>query len=139
MSDLTDYLEGQIMDWSFLNTAFDSSPGTLYIALHTDDPTESGDANEVSAADYSRADVPAGTGEFTKDTSGTGTSISNDGEISFGTATNDWGTVSHFSIWTDQQGGSGNPLWYSSLSTSKTVNTDDEIRFQAGDLTAQIN
>lgn len=144
MTDLTDYFEESIMQWCFHGSAFDTAPGTLYIALHTDDPnatgdnTEPGDQNEVGASDYDRADVTVDGSTFTQGTNGTATTMENANEIAFGTATSDWGTVSHFSIWTSADG-TGDCLWASDLSSSKTVNTDDEIRFQAGDLSAELD
>lgn len=146
MSDLTDYVEDELIDWAFLNSAFDSgnTHSNVYIALHTGDPNDTGDntepanQNEVSASDYAREQVTADTTEWSKGTNGTATTITNDNEISFGVATNNWGDVSHFSIWTTSDS-TGNPIFASSLDATKTVNTDDEIRFQAGDLTAQID
>lgn len=136
MSDLTDYAEDQFMNWSFFSTDMPAAHTSVNIALHTSDPGDTLDGStEVGAGDYSREPVTADGTEWSSDTSGSGHTVSNDNEISFGTATSDWGTVSHFSVWD----GAGNPLWASALDTSKTVNTDDEIRFQAGALTADLD
>lgn len=135
MSDATDYLETAIRDWFSQGTAMPSAPGTLYIALHTSDPGESPDGStEVSAGDYSRVGVTTGTGFST---SLNPTEFSNANEVSFGTATNDWGTVSHVSLWDASTG--GNCLAAYGLSTSKAINTNDEATFPAGDLTVTIS
>lgn len=139
MTDLTDYTQDEILSWSFLGDAMPTAPGTIYIALHTSDPGNQPDGStEVSASDYSRVSVSAGTGQFTLGDNGDASTITNDNEINFGVASNNWGTISHFSVW-DGSATTDNPLWAADLSTSKTIETNDELRFQAGDLTAEIN
>lgn len=139
MSDLTDYAEEQFMQWAFHGSDMDNAPSTLYIALHDADPGETPDGtNEIDASDYDRESVTADDTEWDQGTDGDATTMENANEISFGTATSDWGTVSHFSIW-DGDADSDNAIWYGNLDSSKTVEENDEIRFQAGDLTAQID
>lgn len=136
MSDFTDYLETTIRDWMSQGTAFPSAPGTLYIGLHTSDPGESPDGStEVSAADYSRADVTTGAGF---NTTLNPTAFENANEVSFGVASNDWGTISHVSLHTSTVGGGGDFLATYALSSNKTINTDDEAVFRAGDLSFEI-
>ena len=84
MSDLTDFAENKAAA-NLLGT------GTYYIALHSADPGEAGAANELAAASgYARQPDT-----FTV----TGDTAANDSAISFGPATADQGTVTHFSIW----------------------------------------
>lgn len=136
MSDFTDYTETQIRDWMSQGTATDSAPGTVYVALHTSEPSESDPGGtEVGASDYSRVDVAAGSGWNTPDSA----SFDNANEISFGTATSDWGTVTHVSLWTDTQANGGNCLAAYQLSSSKAISTDDEATFPAGDLSFNID
>lgn len=140
MSDLTDYAENQFMDWAFFNTSFAATHTTVYISLHTADPGEPVDSTtEVGASDYDREPVTADSTEWSSDTSGSGNTVTNDNAINFGTATNDWGDISHFGIYTDTANNSGNPIFTAALDTTKTVNTDDEVRFQSNDLTADID
>lgn len=139
MTDLTTYLEAEIMDWSFRNTDMNLAPDSVWIALHTGDPGEDGTLNEVAAADYDRVEVlnPAGW-------TGTGSDVSNANAINFGVATSVWGTISHFSVWdgpnaADAATNPSNPLWKSALGAAKTIEANDELRFDAGALTATID
>ena len=82
-TDLSDYAENAALD-HLLGT------GTYYVALHTGDPGEDCSANELTAANgYARQ-----SSTFTV----TGSSAANDTELTFGPATADQGTQSHFSI-----------------------------------------
>ena len=134
MSDLTNYAEGQFMDWSFLGEAMPTAPDPVYVALHTGDPTNAGDQDEVTAGDYDRQAVPAT--DWSKSGSGP-TTVSNDEEVSFDVATSSWGTITHFSIWDSETG--GNALWSAAVTESKEITEDDEARFPIGSLTAEIN
>ena len=134
MSDLTNYAEGQFMDWSFLGEAMPTAPDPVYVALHTADPTNAGTEGEVSAGDYSRQSVA--TTDWSKSGSGP-TTIENDAEVSFGVATSSWGTITHFSIWDAET--AGNPLWSAAVTEAKEITEDDEARFPIGSLTAEIN
>lgn len=139
MTDLTTYAQEQFMNWSFLGTSMPTAHGTVYIALHTADPGDQPDGStEVGAADYDRASVTADTTEWTLGSSGDATTITNDNEISFGIASSDWGTITHFSVW-DGADSTTNPLWAAALDTSRDVQTDDEIRFLGGSFEAQID
>ena len=132
MSDFTDYTEAAIIDWMFGDTAFPATHSTLYVALHTADPTNSGEANEVAAGDYGRAATTAN-GDWTR----TGNSVENANEIAFGIASSNWGTITHFSLWDDET--AGNALAQSPLDASVEIDENDEIRFLAGALTAEAN
>lgn len=140
MSDLTTYAEEQFLQWSFTGSSMPTAHSNVHIALHTSDPGDAPDGStEVSAGDYDRASVSASTTNFTVNVNdGSPSEVDNDNEISFGVATSSWGTVTHFSVW-DGSTSSDNPLWASDLAQSKSVESNDEIRFLAGDLTAQID
>lgn len=84
MTDLTNYGENAAAD-ALLGT------GTFYVSLHTGDPGETGASNELAAANgYAREGDT-----FTV----TGSAAANDSELTFGPATADQGTVTHFAIW----------------------------------------
>jgi hypothetical protein len=137
MSDLTDYSETEFRDWMSQGVSTDTPPDPIYIGLHTSDPGESPDGStEVSAADYSRVGVAADTGWATPTTS----SFENASEVTFGEATNDWGTVSHVALWDDTQGAAGETAIAAyALDTSKAINTGDEAVFRAGDLSFSLD
>ena len=122
MSAFSDYLENKVLLHVLANTAY-SSPTTVYLGLHTADPTDAGTGTEVSGNAYARQ-VAAFT--VTNDTA------SNTSAIEFPTATGSWGTVSHVGIWDNLTG--GNLLFHGQLSASKTIASGDVFRVPAGDL-----
>ena len=134
MSDFTDYIEEQIIDWTFGGSDMPAAHANVYVSLHTADPTNSGEANEVDSGttNYSRAETTAN-GDWTR----TGNQAENAAEIGFGVADGSWGTITHFSIWDAES--AGNALMSGELDQSKTVEENDEIRFDAGNLTAEVN
>lgn len=134
MTDLTTYLEAKIQEWWADGTAFPAAPSNVYVALHTGDPGNDASANEVAAGDYSRAETAAADWSVT----GSGpTHVENANEIQFSTATSDWGTISHVSLWDASTG--GNALWQGELDTSRTVNTDDRLVFPVGDFDVDLD
>jgi len=83
--------------------------GTYHVALHTGDPGETCTANELAAANgYARQGST-----YTV----TASVAVNDAGLSFGPATADQGTQSHFSIWDDPT--AGNCIAKSALTTSR--------------------
>lgn len=124
MSQMTNYLEGALINHVLRNTAM-TSPTTVYAALHTADPTETGATGELSGNAYERTAIAFGAA-----TDGVST---NSGDVTFPTATGDWGIVTHFSIWDAQT--SGNALLYGSLTAQKTVNNGDTFKFLTGNVT----
>lgn len=135
MTDLTHYGETQVLDW-FSQGVDLVAPTNLHVALHTADPGDNPDGTtEVTATDYARYQTATGT-----DWNVTGNAprtTDNATEITFGTATNSWGTISHVSLWDAATG--GNCLAAYALSTSKAIDVDDEAQFAAGDLSFQVD
>jgi hypothetical protein len=140
MSAMSDYLENKLVDHIFRGQSF-SAPATLYVALFTAAPSDSGGGTEVSGGSYARASVSsslanwAGTqsaGSTTAST-GTGGATSNNGAITFASPTANWGTVTHFGIF--DAASSGNLLFHGALTASKTINNGDAApSFQAAQL-----
>lgn len=114
-----------------LNTLFKNTAGTLpsawYVALFTADPEES-TSNEVTAADYARISTT-----FVTPLAG---ATRNAADVTFGTATTDWGTVTHFAIFDALT--SGNMLHYDALETSLAIVTDDQVVIKAGELEVEV-
>ncbi len=125
MSGFSDYLEDKVLDHVFGGNAY-SAPGTLYVALYTVAPSDTGGGTEVSGGAYARQ-----TGAFT--VSGTNpTPATNSAAIEYPTATANYGTVVAVGIL--DASSSGNLLAYSTLDSSKVVSSGDVFRFNAGDL-----
>ena len=125
MSGFSDYLEDKVLEHVFGGNAF-TAPSTLYVALYTVAPSDTGGGTEVSGGAYARQ-----TGTFT--VSGTNpTTASNTAAIEYPTATANYGTVVAVGIL--DASSSGNLLAYSTLDSSKVVSSGDVFRFNAGDL-----
>ena len=125
MAGFSDYLEDKVLDHVFGGNAY-SAPGTLYVALYTVAPSDTGGGTEVSGGAYARQ-----TGAFT--VSGTNpTTATNSAAIEYPTATANYGTVVAVGIL--DASSSGNLLAYSTLDASKVVSSGDVFRFNAGDL-----
>ena len=125
MAGFSDYLEDKVLDHVFGGTAY-TAPTTLYVALYTVAPTDTGGGTEVSGGAYARQ-----TAAFT--VSGTSpTTASNSAAVEYPTATANYGTVVAVGIFDALSG--GNLLAYANLDTSKVVSTGDVFRFNTGDL-----
>ena len=125
MAGFSDYLEDKVLDHVFGGNAY-TAPSTLYVALYTVAPTDTGGGTEVSGGSYARQ-----SGAFT--VSGTNpTTASNTAAIEYPTATADYVTVVAVGIL--DASSSGNLLAYADLTASKVVSSGDVFRFNTGDL-----
>ena len=120
----TNFLETEILDHVFAGSAY-TAPGTLYLALYTAAPGETGGGTEVttSGTAYARQSVA-----FTT----TGNTTSNSAAVEYPTATSAFGTVTHVGVFDASTG--GNLMAYAALSSSKTIDTGDVFRVPTGDL-----
>jgi hypothetical protein len=120
MAGFSDYLEDM-----FGGVAY-TAPSTLYVALYTVAPTDTGGGTEVSGGAYARQTA-------TFSVSGTDpTTASNTAAIEYPTATADYGTVVAVGVFDALT--SGNLLAYANLTASKVVSSGDIFRFNTGDL-----
>ena len=128
MSAMSDYLENKFLD-HFLGTSSTASPSTIYVGLHTADPTDAGTGAEVSGNGYARQSIA-----FSASSSGT---TSNSAAVEFPAASGgNWGTITHIGIYDALT--SGNLLFHSSLTVSKTISNGDIFKLAASgiDITA---
>jgi hypothetical protein len=131
MSALSDYLEAALLNHTFRNSAY-SSPTTVYIGLFTSSPSDDGSGTEVSGGSYARQSVA-----FAAPTDATGAKqIANSADITFPTATASWGTVGYIGYFDAVS--SGNLLAHGALDSSRAVETNDQVKFEAGDLKIQL-
>ena len=126
----SNYLRGKITDHVLRNVAY-TSPTTVYVSLHTADPTVNGTANtEISAAWYARqpaifaAQVTAG-------------QSSNSGTITYPGVTISTVTVTHFAIWDAPT--LGNMLEFGPLAASKTFAVTDVPSWLPGQLASTMS
>ena len=138
MSALSDTYEAGVLD-HILGTAALTSPSTVYVGLFTsgiDDATtlanlEGGTlTNEVSGGSYSRVAVTFGAASV-----GAGTA-SNNADVTFPTATANWGQVTIISVLDAATGGS--PIVSGILDTAKTIESGDSFVITTGNLTITL-
>lgn len=123
----SNYLENKVLLHVFGATAY-TAPSTLYVALFTSDPGETGSGTEVSGGSYARQ-----TATFTV----TDNQASNTAAVEFPTATGSWGTITYAAVYDASSG--GNLLAYGALTTSKTIASGDVLRIPAGDFDINLD
>ncbi len=123
----SNYLENKVLLHVFGATAY-TAPSTLYVALFTSDPGETGSGTEVSGGSYARQTIA-----FTV----TGNQASNTSAVEFPTATGSWGTITYAAVYDALS--SGNLLAYGALTTPKTIASGDVLRIPAGDFDINLD
>jgi hypothetical protein len=124
----SDYLENEILD-HILGGADYSRPATVYIALFTVTPSDTGGGTEVTGGSYDRVDV---TNNATNWPAASGGAKANGTAITFPQATANWGTVVAFGIFDANT--AGNLLYWGAVTPNKAVNSGDTASFAVGDL-----
>ena len=123
----TNFLETEILDHVFAGSAY-TAPTTLYVALYTAAPGETGGGTEVSGGAYTRKTMAFST---------SGDTTSNSAAVDFPTATASWGTVTHVGVFDALT--SGNLMVYATLTASKSIESGDVFRIPSGDLDITLN
>jgi hypothetical protein len=123
----SDYLETKVLDHVFAGTAY-TAPSTLYVALFTAAPSDSGGGTEVSGGAYARQTIA-----FTT----SGDTTSNNAAIEFPTATANYGSVTHVGIF--DASSAGNLMAHAALTSAKNIETGDVFRIPSGDLDITLN
>lgn len=127
----SDYLEAAVLNHVFGATSY-SAPGTLYVALFTAAPSDSGGGTEVTGGSYARVAVTNNTTNFPNASGTSPTSKSNGTTITFPTASASWGTVVAFGIF--DASSSGNLICWADLTANKTIASGDTASFAASAL-----
>ena len=104
-------------------------PATVYVALYTTAPSDSGGGVEVSGGSYARKSV---TNNSTNWPAASGGAKSNGTAITFVTATASWGEVTAWGLFDDPS--AGNLLYWGDLAVFKTVGSGDTATFAVGDI-----
>lgn len=128
-----------INDLIFKNTTFTANPGgVIYVGLHTGDPGPDGQtANEVSGGSYARKVTAAS--DWSAATTADPSVVSNANAITFVTATANWGTITHFSLWNSSSlTAAANFIGSKALTASQVVNNGNTASFPAGLLTHSL-
>lgn len=129
MSSFSNYAETAVLNHFFKGTTY-SQPTNLYVALSTADPTEDGSGlAEPSGGSYAR--VAFNTWTIS------GNQASNNGAITFTTATGAWGTITHFAIYDASTG--GNMIAYGPATPNQAIVSGNTASFPDGQLVATLD
>ena len=131
----SDYLEAALLNHTLGGTAF-TPPATIYVALFTAAPSDSGGGTEVTTAGgtlYARVAVTNNTTNWPNASGTSPTSKSNGTTITFPTAGADWGTVVAVALFDASTG--GNQLYWATLNANKVVSNGDTASFSPGTIT----
>lgn len=124
-----DFLENELLDHVWGNQAY-TAPTDIYVGLSTTTPNDDGTGiTEPAGGAYARVQV---TNNATNWPAASGGAKANGTAIQFPTATNSWGTVTHFFCGDAASG--GNILGTGALSASKTIDSGDTASFTIGEL-----
>lgn len=127
MSSFSDFLENELLDHAFRNSAW-TPPAAVYLALYTANPTDAGGGTQVSGAGYARQAITFG--------AASGGAISNTGAVSFTATGGNYGTVTGVGIFDASSG--GNLLAWDAI-TSAVVNDTDTLTFAIGDIDVSLD
>lgn len=124
--NLSDYLENKLLD-HFLGTTSYTMPSTIYVALYTVAPDDTGGGTEVTGGSYARQ-----TATFDAAASG---ATQNDSDIDFV----DMPACTVVAIGIHDALTSGNLLVHGTLTANKSLDAGDTLRIATGDLDISIN
>lgn len=102
--------------------------GTVYLALFLSDPGPDATGTEVNGGAYTRKPITFGSPSIT----GGKQTTANSGAVSFPVATNSWGDVAYWAVYSASSG--GNMIAYGAFSRSKSVDVNDTVTIPAGEL-----
>ena len=134
MAGATDYFENIVLDSILGDNAGASVASTVYIALFTADPGETGSfVNEVNTGTYARVAV---TNNSTNWPNASGGQKSNGTQITFPAAdATSWGTITYVGITDNASIGFGNLLLYGQLTSGVSPDDGNTPFFDAGGIT----
>ena len=127
MSEMSNYLENGLLNTVLCNTSY-TSPATVYVGLYTTDPGEGNTGTECTGSGYARKSATFG--------SPSNGVCTNSASVEFDQATGSWGTISHMGLLDAIT--SGNLLFYTNITTSKTIESGDIFKFAAGDISVTL-
>lgn len=128
MAAISVYLANIVLNQVLRNIAY-TPPTAVYLALYTDDPTQSDVGTEVSGGAYARQAITFN--------AASGGQVVNSGDVVFPQATASWGTVTHVGVRDAATG--GNLLFYGPLDIPKTIDVGDQFKIPDGKLTIVLS
>lgn len=127
MAAMSDYLENAMINATLRGTAY-TSPTKVYLALYTSNPTDAKTGTEVTGGAYARQEIT-----FNAPSNGTAVSAT---DVTFPVASASWGTVTHIGIM--DAATAGNLLYHGTLTNTKTIAVDDQLKIAAGDVSITL-
>ena len=124
----SNYLENEILD-HVLGGADWPRPSTVYLAMYTTAPSDSGGGVEVSAGGYARLSITNNATNFPAAASG---AKSNGTDFVFPEATNAWGLVIAWALFDAVT--AGNMLYWGDFTQTQTIGVGSAAKVKAGDL-----
>lgn len=110
MGSLSDYSENAFLNHITTNSAY-TPASTLYLALHTADPTDDASGAEVADANgYARTAITFG--------AAASRAVAQNADVDFPEATGSWSTVTHWGVWDNASHGAGNMLAHGAFGSS---------------------
>jgi len=124
MSAMSDYLENKVLDHILATTAF-TKPSAVYLGLSIASMGDNAGGTELSGNGYARVSIA-----FDAASGGT---TDNTAVVDFPSCTgSNWGAVAYWSLWDASTG--GNMLLHGAFTSAKTIEVNDVLRVDAGDL-----
>lgn len=129
MTDMSDYLENELLDHSLGVGAF-TAVSAVYMALYTVAPTDAGGGTELTNGvnGYARQSVTFG--------AASGGASSNTNLVQFTASGGNWGTLVAVALWDSLT--SGSFLYWTAI-TNVTINDGDTLQFAIGDIDVTLD
>lgn len=127
MGSLSDYAENELLDHA-LGTAY-TAVSTVYLALHTADPTDAGSGAEIGYTGYARTAITFGAAASRR--------VTQSGVVTFPASTGGSGTASHWAVW--DASSSGNMLAHGALGASKSIVSGNTPSVASGEVYVEIS
>lgn len=138
MPAMTNYLADKVLNETLRNIDY-VGPATVYLSLHTADPTRTGShASECAGTGYARKAITFGAPAD----NGTAEECASTALVDFGDGNDDWGTLAYWGI--EDASAAGNMLYHGHLKdaggadTTKIIQTGDPVTVAVGAQTVSL-
>lgn len=132
MTGFSDAWENMVLKHRFNIQSYATSE--LWVGLSSADPADDASGtSEPPGKGYARVKTNIGSGTSWEIADSSGVTVQNTSGVTFPTASDDWGTMTHFALFSGSTSGAS-VLCSGALTSSKTVENGDTARFSAGTL-----